>query len=81
LRGPTRIESSRRSPTASIDCATDPEERERIQAELDAAALHAYGLDREQTAFVLKDFHRVRDPRRMTDAYFDRVLSAYDAMR
>lgn len=63
-----------------IDPATDPAEREVVQAELDAAAFHAYGLDREQTAFVLDDFHRVRDPRRMTDEYFDLVLEKYDEL-
>lgn len=35
------------------------DERRELQAELDAAAFHAYGFDREQTAFVLDDFHRV----------------------
>lgn len=63
-----------------IEPATDSEEREAIQAELDAAAFHAYGLDREQTAFVLEDFHRVGNPRRMTEAYFDLVLEQYDAL-
>jgi hypothetical protein len=63
-----------------IDPATDPEEREVLQAELDAAAFHAYGLDREQTAFVLEDFHRVRSSRRMTDEYFESVLEKYDGL-
>lgn len=31
-----------------IDPATDPEERKRLQAGIDAAAFHAYGLDRER---------------------------------
>jgi len=63
-----------------IEPATDPDEREEIQAELDAASFHAYGLDREQTAFILDDFHQVRDPRRMTDEYFDLVLEKYDEL-
>ena len=63
-----------------IEPATDPDEREVVQAELDAAAFHAYGLDREQTAFVLEDFYRVRSPRRMTDEYFELVLSKYDEL-
>jgi hypothetical protein len=63
-----------------IDPAADPDEREALQAELDAAAFHAYGLDREQTAFVLEDFHRVRSPRRMTDEYFESVLEKYDEL-
>lgn len=57
-----------------IDPATDPDERERVQAELDVAAFHAYGLEREQTKFVLDDFHQVQNPRWMTDKYFDLVL-------
>jgi hypothetical protein len=63
-----------------IDPATDPDERERIQAELDAAAFHAYGLEREQTKFVLDDFHQVQNPRRMTDEYFELVLEKYDQL-
>ncbi|MFB6163140.1 MAG: hypothetical protein ABEJ86_06875 [Halococcoides sp.] len=42
--------------------------------------LYTVTPDREQTAFVLEDFHRMRDPRRMTEAYFDRVLERFDAM-
>lgn len=60
-----------------IEPATAPRERERLQANLDAAVFHAYGLDREQPEFVLDDFHGVRDPRRMTDEYFDLVLEKY----
>lgn len=63
-----------------IEAVTSPNERERIQAELDAGAFHAYGLDREQTKFVLDDFYRVRNPRRMTDDYFDLVLEKYDEL-
>ena len=39
---------------------------------------HAYGLDREQTAFVLDDFHQVQNPRLMDDEYFEMVLEKYD---
>jgi len=63
-----------------IDPATNSDEREELQAELDAAAFHAYGLDQEQTEFVLNDFHQVRDPRRMTDDYFEMVLEKYDEL-
>ena len=51
-----------------------------MQAELDAAAFHAYGLEREQTKFVLDDFHQVQNPRRMTDEYFELVLEKYDEL-
>jgi type I restriction-modification system DNA methylase subunit len=63
-----------------IDPATDMDERRELQAELDAAAFHAYGLDREQTAFVLDDFHQVKNPRLMDDAYFEMVLEKYDSL-
>lgn len=54
--------------------------RERLRAEIDAAAFHAYGLDRDETAFVLEDFHRVDSPELMTDDYFVRVLDSYDQL-
>lgn len=53
-------------------------ERERIQVELDATAFNAYGLNREQTAFVLDDFHQVQNPRRVTGRYFELVLECYN---
>lgn len=63
-----------------ITPATDKEERKRLQAEIDAAAFHAYGLDRNKAAFVLEDFHQVQNPRLMTDGYFKLVLEKYDAL-
>ncbi|EMA55219.1 Eco57I restriction-modification methylase domain-containing protein [Halococcus thailandensis] len=63
-----------------IDPATEQSERERLRAEIDAAAFHAYGLGREETQFILDDFHRVQNPRLMTEDYFDRVLDEYDAL-
>jgi hypothetical protein len=63
-----------------VEAATDPDERETVQAELDAAAFHAYGLSQEQTAFVIEDFHQVGNPRCMTDGYFDSVLKKYDEL-
>lgn len=63
-----------------IDPATDPEERKRLQAEVDAAAFHAYGLDREETQFICDDFHRVQNPRLMTDNYFELVVEKYDEL-
>lgn len=61
-----------------IDPATEMDERREVQAEIDAAAFHAYGLDRDQTAFVLDDFHRVQNPRLMDEAYFKMVLEKFD---
>ena len=63
-----------------LNPATETAERRRLQAEIDAAAFHAYGLDREQTAFVLDDFHRVQNPRVMDEAYFESVLEFYDEL-
>lgn len=39
-----------------------------------------FRLDREATKFVLDDFHRHRDPRLMTEDYFDMVLEKYDEL-
>jgi len=61
-----------------IEAATDMDERREIRAELDAASFHAYDLNREQTAFVLDDFHRVQNPRLMDEDYFEMVLKKYD---
>ena len=63
-----------------VDPATDENERERLQAEIDAASFHAYGLNRRDTEFVLDDFHRVSNPRRMTEEYFDLVFEKYDEL-
>jgi hypothetical protein len=63
-----------------IEPATEEPERRRLQAEIDAAAFHAYGLNREDTKFVLDDFYRVENPRLMDEAYFDMVLEKYDLL-
>lgn len=63
-----------------IDPVTEKEERKRLQAEIDAAAFHAYGLNRDETAFVLEDFHCVQNPQLMTEDYFDLVLEKYNAL-
>mgnify|MGYP006926878148 CR=1 FL=1 len=63
-----------------IERATEERERRRLQAEIDAAAFHAYGLARGDTAFVLDDFHRVENPRLMDEAYFEMVLEKYDEL-
>ncbi|WP_179231106.1 Eco57I restriction-modification methylase domain-containing protein [Halorubrum ezzemoulense] len=63
-----------------IDAVTDDAERRTVQAEVDAAAFHAYGLEHDDVAFVLDDFHRVSNPRIMTEDYFDAVLEKYDEL-
>ena len=52
----------------------------RLQSEIDAAAFHAYGLENAETQFILDDFHRVQNPRPMTENYFDLVAEKYDAL-
>ncbi|MFA9503242.1 Eco57I restriction-modification methylase domain-containing protein [Natrinema sp. H-ect1] len=64
----------------NTDAVTEPDERENLQAELDAGAFHAYGLDRNQTEFILEDFDTVQNPRRMTDEYLSLVLEKYDKL-
>ncbi|KAB1194781.1 type II restriction endonuclease subunit M [Haloferax sp. MBLA0076] len=64
----------------NIEPAIEQEEREHLQAEIDAAAFHAYGLDRRDTEFVLEDFHRVGNPRKMTEDYFDLVFEKFDEL-
>ena len=64
----------------NVEPITEKSERHRIQAEIDAAAFHAYGHDRENTKFILDDFHRVSDPRIMTEEYFEMVLEKYDIL-
>ncbi|WP_435181287.1 Eco57I restriction-modification methylase domain-containing protein [Halorussus sp. AFM4] len=61
-----------------IDPATDEQERRDLQAEIDAAAFHAYGLDAQEVKFILDDFHRVENPRLMDEEYFDMVFEKYD---
>jgi hypothetical protein len=66
-----------RNNLGGIEPATDEDERRRLQAEIDAAAFHAYGLNEEDTKYVLNNFHRVRDPRKMDESYFRSVEEKY----
>jgi hypothetical protein len=61
-----------------IEPATNETERRELQAEIDAAAMHAYGMQREQAAFVVEQYHRVQNPRIRDDEYFGLVLEKYD---
>ena len=63
-----------------IEPVTNEEERQELEAEIDAAAFYAYGLERSEVEFVLDDFHRVRNPRKMTEEYFDMVFEKYDLL-
>jgi hypothetical protein len=60
-----------------IEPATEEGERREIQAEIDAGAFHAYGLGKEETEYILDNFHRVENPRMMTEGYFELVKEKY----
>ncbi len=63
-----------------IEAVTEKGKRKQIQAEIDAATFHAYGLNKSDTKFVLDDFHRVENPRVMTEDYFNLVLEKYSEL-
>ncbi len=67
-----------RTRLGGIKPATEEKERRKLQAEVDAAAFHAYGLERQEVKFVLDDFHRVNNPRMMDEEYFDLVFEKFD---
>jgi hypothetical protein len=69
-----------RARLGGIESVTGEQKRRRLQAEIDAAAFHAYSLDRPDTKFVLEDFHRVENPRLMDESYFNMVLKKYDEL-
>jgi hypothetical protein len=72
--------SEMRERLGRIDPATEQAERRELQAEIDAAAFQAYGLERRDVQFVLNDFHRVENPRIMTEEYFDTVFEKFDVL-
>ncbi|WP_409484298.1 Eco57I restriction-modification methylase domain-containing protein [Arsenicicoccus dermatophilus] len=60
-----------------------PDRRAQLQAEVDAAMLHVYGLDREEAEHVLDSFFVVRKTEEREFGEFRTkrlVLAAYDAM-
>ena len=57
------------------------EERKRAQARLDAAVFHAYNFERGETQYILDNFHRVRNPRIVSEEYIDLVLSEFEEVR
>ncbi len=61
-----------------ISAETNPENRRHLRAEIDAAALHAYGIEREQSVFITEQYHIVSNPRVRDQAYFDLVVQKYD---
>jgi hypothetical protein len=69
-----------RNRLGGISPATERSERNELQAEIDAAAFHAYGLERREVQYILDDFHRVHSPRIMTEEYFDMVFEKFDIL-
>ncbi len=63
-----------------IEPAIDRRKRRELQTEIDAAAFHAYGLERHDVEFILDDFHRVSNPRIMTEEYFEMVFEKYNML-
>ncbi|WP_324662336.1 Eco57I restriction-modification methylase domain-containing protein [Haloarcula sediminis] len=61
-----------------ITSATGHQERKILQAEMDAGAMLAYGLNRNEVEHMLDNFGRVKSPRLMDDEYFEMVLEKYD---
>jgi hypothetical protein len=60
-----------------------PSRRQALQAEIDAAVLHLYGLDREQTEWILDSFTVLRRYEERDHGEFRTkrlVMTAYDAM-
>lgn len=60
-----------------VDVADTEDTRRGLQAEIDAASMHAYGMSEEQAAFVVDQYHRVQNPRVRDEDYFDLVLTKY----
>lgn len=61
----------------------DPTDRAQARAELDAAAFHLYGLDREEVSYVMDAFPIVKRKDRAAFGSFrtkELIMVAYDAM-
>jgi len=69
-----------RNRLGDIEPELDDQKRRELRSEIDAAAFHAYGLERRAVEFILDDFHRVSNPRVMTEDYFDMVFEKFDLL-
>jgi hypothetical protein len=65
---------------SGINPANKKRERRELRAEIDAAAFHAYGLERRHVKFVLNDLHRVSNPRIMMEEHFNKVFEKFDTL-
>jgi hypothetical protein len=64
-----------------INSVTANEERRELRAEIDAAAFHAIGLNKNEVEYILSNFHKVNNPRVMDDRYFELVLSKFNSLQ
>lgn len=72
--------SEMRERLGDIEPVMDESERRELQAEIDAASMLAYGMERDQAVFVVRQYHRVNNPRVRNDEYFNLVLEKYDEL-
>jgi len=63
-----------------VQPATDKDERLKLQAEIDAAAFHAYGLNRQDVGSFLRTSTGSTIREKMTQEYFDMVFEKYDEL-
>ncbi|MFB6245481.1 MAG: Eco57I restriction-modification methylase domain-containing protein [Candidatus Nanohaloarchaea archaeon] len=70
-----------RSRFEDLNPVTEEDKRKKIRAEIDAAAFHAYELNESEVEFVLEDFHQVKDPELMTDAYLASVDNKFKELK
>jgi hypothetical protein len=69
-----------REQLGDIEPVTESQTRRELQAEIDAGAFKAYGLTEREVRFVLDDFHRVKDPRIMTEDYIEMVFEKFEQL-
>jgi hypothetical protein len=72
--------SEMRQRLGGITPITEQSERRQTQAELDAGVFHAYGLSWKEAKFIIDNFHKVNNPRVMTQEYFETVLEQYEIL-
>lgn len=60
-----------------IEPISEHDQRKRTQAEIDAAAMHAYSIEQEEVKHLIKNFRQVKNPRLMDDEYFELVLQSF----
>ncbi len=64
-----------------IEAVKEGEKRKELQAEIDAAAFKAYGVEDNEARHILDTFHKVNNPRMMDDEYFDMVWDKYQDLK